>query len=122
MSFSSPRLNGDPALLAAGDNRSALRRGANGKAVRIVQQALIDLGFAMPRSTAKGTPDGIFGAETEATVREFQRDNGLAVDGVVGRDTLNTLDQILSVIEEAKQTKDRADSFAPFPIGTLFIT
>ena len=28
--------------------------------------------------------DGVFGAKTEARVREFQRNNGLVPDGVVG--------------------------------------
>ena len=32
----------------------------------------------------RGAVDGIFGAETAAAVREFQRKNGLPVDGLVG--------------------------------------
>lgn len=35
--------------------------------------------------------DGIFGAETEAAVRQFQRTNGLTVDGVAGIKTWNAL-------------------------------
>ena len=35
--------------------------------------------------------DGIFGAETEAAVREFQRTHGLTVDGVAGIKTWNAL-------------------------------
>jgi peptidoglycan hydrolase-like protein with peptidoglycan-binding domain len=31
--------------------------------------------------------DGVFGAETEKAVRQFQADHGLTVDGVVGRKT-----------------------------------
>ena len=33
-------------------------------------------------------PDGIFGILTEEAVKEFQKDNGLSVDGVVGPKTL----------------------------------
>lgn len=35
--------------------------------------------------------DGIFGAETEAAVRQFQREHGLTVDGVAGIETWNAL-------------------------------
>ena len=35
--------------------------------------------------------DGIFGAETEAAVRQFQRTHGLTVDGVAGVKTWNAL-------------------------------
>ena len=37
------------------------------------------------------TTDGVFGSRTEQTVRRFQGLNGLAVDGVVGRNTWNAL-------------------------------
>jgi peptidoglycan hydrolase-like protein with peptidoglycan-binding domain len=37
-----------------------------------------------------GPVDGWFAARTEAGVRAFQADNGLAVDGVVGPKTWNT--------------------------------
>ncbi|WP_369411295.1 peptidoglycan-binding domain-containing protein [Polycladospora coralii] len=35
--------------------------------------------------------DGVFGAKTEAKVREFQKVNGLKVDGIVGRMTWGRL-------------------------------
>ncbi len=47
----------------------------------------------MPRSTSGTTsPDGIFGEETVAVVREFQRARGLSPDGEVGRNTMRALD------------------------------
>lgn len=35
--------------------------------------------------------DGIFGSGTENVVKQFQRDNGLAVDGIIGKNTINLL-------------------------------
>ena len=35
--------------------------------------------------------DGIFGAKTDAAVRQYQEDNGLQVDGIVGADTWSVL-------------------------------
>ncbi len=38
--------------------------------------------------------DGIFGAQTRATVMEFQRVHGLVVDGVVGENTMTKLKEV----------------------------
>ena len=43
-----------------------------------------------------GAIDGIFGAQTKEAVRYFQRKNGLAVDGIVGKNTLAALGMSLS--------------------------
>ena len=59
--------------------------GSTGDAVRQVQQKLIDYGYL------KGSADGIFGQKTYDAVVWFQRKNGLAVDGVVGRRTAEAL-------------------------------
>ena len=69
MPLSSARLSRDNDLQNAAENRAPLKRGARGDAVKILQRSLIDLGFAMPRSTTNGTPDGIYGPESEATVK-----------------------------------------------------
>lgn len=58
-----------------------LRRGSKGTEVTRLQAALSALGYAC------GEADGIFGAKTEAAVRNFQRDHSLTVDGIAGRDT-----------------------------------
>src|SRR5690606_20122502 len=57
-----------------------------------IQRALLDLGYALPRFGA----DGVYGSETEAAVREFQRDSGFAteqLDGRVGPITMEELDR-----------------------------
>jgi len=60
-------------------------------AVVAVQSAISDLnrGYLEPEQV-----DGFFGSQTAAAVEAFQRDYGLAADGVVGRQTLLELDQL----------------------------
>ena len=55
--------------------------GSKGEQVRLVQEKLKQYGYF------KGAVDGIFGKETYDAVVWFQRKNGLAVDGVVGKAT-----------------------------------
>ena len=57
-----------------------------GDDVLLLQQRLLALGY-----TEVGTADGIFGPNTDQAVRIFQNRNGLAVDGIVGQTTWNTL-------------------------------
>lgn len=57
-----------------------LQLNSRGAAVTQLQRDLSRLGYPL-------SADGIFGAKTDATVRKFQRDNGLTVDGIVGPKT-----------------------------------
>lgn len=95
MPLTSRRFLQNARIKGASESRPSLRQGESGEAVLIVQQALVDLGSVLPKSTRNGTraPDGIFGPETVHAVREFQHANGLVVDGIVGRDTLAELDR-----------------------------
>jgi peptidoglycan hydrolase-like protein with peptidoglycan-binding domain len=61
-----------------------VRLGDRGDAVVVVQEALVAAGHEL-------AVDGVFGAETDAAVREFQSGQGLAVDGVVGEETGSAL-------------------------------
>lgn len=93
----SDRFRNNARLQAAANNRPPMRSGERGVAVQTVQQALIDLGYPMPISTRKrGTPDGIYGSETAATIRKFQTRYQLQADGVAGRQTLTTLDRLFA--------------------------
>ena len=67
--------------------RRTLRKGDEGGDVEALQQLL----GADPRYTTK--VDGIFGRDTEASVRAFQADNGLTADGIVGPLTWAALDK-----------------------------
>ena len=67
--------------------RRTLRKGAQGADVKTLQTFLIAWGCE------PGTPDGIFGKQTDAALRAFQRAQGLTVDGVCGPATWNALTQ-----------------------------
>lgn len=65
---------------------SALSRyGSSGAEVKQIQTKLKNWGYY------KGNVDGIFGSQTLKAVKDFQRKNGLAVDGIVGKKTLAAL-------------------------------
>jgi hypothetical protein len=87
----SARFAGDEVLEACFDGERSLRVGSSGAAVQKIQQALIDAGFPLPRFGA----DGDFGAETQTSLQNFQRENGLEPDGIVGPNTMGTLDTII---------------------------
>ena len=97
MALSSPRFTSSTTLQSVDQNRAVLEIGSSGRAVHLVQMALIDLGFAMPSSTRNATnsPDGVFGEETKRMVQAFQRSAvpPLTDDGQVGPNTLRALDR-----------------------------
>jgi hypothetical protein len=68
----------------------SLKRGDTGAAVTQLQKGLVALGFSA------GTPDGTFGAATEAAVVDFQQSNDLTPDGIVGTDTVRLLNAALA--------------------------
>ena len=61
------------------------RQGSSGSEVRTIQTKLKRWGYY------SGSVDGVYGKQTTAAVRSFQRSNGLAVDGVCGAQTLKAL-------------------------------
>lgn len=104
-------------LQKASNNQPSLHQGAHGDGVAILQRALMDLGFPMPKSVAKlGRPDGIYGPETFAAVQQFQMSQAMEADGITGRDTLARLEQIFAALDVAEQAKLRAELAAPNPV------
>lgn len=95
MALTSPRFRRNRTLKGLESGRQVMKRGDSGRAVHLVQFALIDLGFPMPRSTGgqRWSPDASFGGETEEAVIKFQRRNRLATDGKVGQKTMRALDR-----------------------------
>ena len=61
------------------------RPGDEGDLVMTLQQVLADKGYFSV------TPTGYYGAITEAAVKAYQKDNGLARDGIAGPITLDSL-------------------------------
>lgn len=57
-----------------------IRKGQHSEDVRKVQERLIQLGYSCGRFGA----DSIFGNSTLEAVKQFQKNNGLGVDGIVG--------------------------------------
>lgn len=66
-----------------------LQNGTNSTQVMLIQSVLRKLGFY------KGKVDGIFGNLTTEAVRNFQRQNGLTVDGIVGPITYKALEKYI---------------------------
>lgn len=64
-----------------------VRYGSKNSYVKTLQKMLNDKGYNC------GTVDGQFGQKTLAAVKAFQKNNGLTVDGVVGRMTWAALDR-----------------------------
>jgi peptidoglycan hydrolase-like protein with peptidoglycan-binding domain len=93
MALTAARFKNNSQLQAAATNAPALRTGARGDGVGALQVALRDLGFAMPDSFKSVFPDGIYGAETTAAVKQFQQGKGLSADGIAGHNTLAALDE-----------------------------
>lgn len=65
---------------------SKLQYTSSGSRVRVLQQALKDLGFTISKV------DGVFGQSTFEAVMAFQKATGLTVDGKAGRNTLVKLE------------------------------
>nr|WP_226984178.1 spore cortex-lytic enzyme [Halothermothrix orenii] len=78
--------------------RPTLYWGTSGSNVRLVQWKLQQWGYY------EGRIDGYFGPETSEAVREFQRKNGLRVDGLVGPQTWAALGYEARPTTYARQT------------------
>lgn len=69
--------------MPADPDTPVLRRGSTGSAVRGLQKGLLKFGGA-GAPTDPGPADGDFGPRTEAAVKEYQAQQALQNDGVVG--------------------------------------
>jgi peptidoglycan hydrolase-like protein with peptidoglycan-binding domain len=65
---------------------STIRKGDDGDLVQYLQEKLNAMGWDLEL-------DGEFGPETQAVVKQFQRDHDLAADGIVGPRTWEALEE-----------------------------
>lgn len=102
--YTASRFQGDGILSEVLNNRRELKKGSKGgavgAAVRKVQEALLDLGYTLPKFGA----DGNFGSETKAAVQAFQKDQkrvvpSLKVDGIVGDETMTRFDAVFALLD-----------------------
>lgn len=87
---------------AVTEDNKVIGLNAKGPLVKKVQQILIEIGYSGTTSGSVTTDvvgckddvekcDGIYGPTTKEMVKQYQKDNGLAVDGIVGQQTYDSL-------------------------------
>lgn len=80
----------------------ALMLGNTGEAVTVMQKMLLTLGYGLPRYGA----DGDFGSETQAAVKQFQRDHNLEATGIYDNVTAEALNEAFNALSEGPQASD----------------
>lgn len=92
--------------------RPTLRKGSRGAYVTLLQTALMQKGYALPKYGA----DGDYGAETAAAVKQLQQDAGLKADGICGPKTWEALDgterRTMYCVSVPHLTRAQADELA----------
>ena len=66
-----------------------VKQGARGQITKLIQQRLLNRGYTS--LNAHGGADGVFGSGTTTAIKNLQRNKGLSVDGIVGKDTWKAL-------------------------------
>ncbi|WAT16163.1 peptidoglycan-binding protein [Xanthomonas fragariae] len=97
-----------------------LDHGERSQSIKQLQSQLAQLGAA-GRDGRPLHADGDFGANTKHAVEQFQREHGLHVDGVVGRQTHAALGQALWQ-HTAKHLEQTAAPTVPAPAGMLLLS
>ena len=75
-----------------------LKNGSRGTDVKAMQEFLLQLGYALPKSGA----DGKFGTETETALKAFQKKAGVKQDGTYGSETHAALMDAVADDDEGK--------------------
>ena len=92
-----------------------LRYGSQGDDVRTLQMRLNENG------SYNLDTDGIFGAKTQAAVKDYQQKNGLAVDGIAGDQTWGALNGAATTTATPNNTGTQAPStwsYDPFAVSS----
>ena len=118
MALTSSRFKSSNTLNKVATNSATLHTGSAGRAVHLIQMALLDLGYAMPNSTgnANYSPDGIYGEETKRVVKQFQKDNRTLIDdGVVGQKAIQELDRCFNAFTHRVRLHFRSIALTDVP-------
>lgn len=67
-----------------------LKKGMKGADVKAMQKALLKLGYNFGKYSA----DASYGSVTLKTVKQFQKDQHIAVDGIAGKNTIGKLEKL----------------------------
>ena len=88
-----------------------LAKGSSGDEVANLQKRLAAAGFD------PGAADGIFGPQTEAALKGFQKANGLAVDGIAGPATNGKLAELqAAALDKLSNISEADEGDAPTPL------
>ena len=88
-----------------------LRRGTTGPSVVTVQVMLNRISQNYPAIPKIPQVDGIFGAQTEASVRRFQEIFNLTVDGIVGRATWYAMVRLYTAVTRLSELRSQGQRF-----------
>ena len=84
-----------------------LQIGSTGAEVKELQTMLINCGY----QCGNGGIDGIFGNDTLAALKKFQKENKLTIDGIYGQKTKTKLEKLFEKVKESASKNDYAESF-----------
>ncbi len=84
----SPLLKNDPTLANIANGNAVMNKGVKGDSVKLVQKALQEAGYPLPKFGA----DADFGNETKAALQKFQTASGLEPSGTLDAQTIQRLD------------------------------
>ena len=88
-----------------------LRQGSRGPDVVVVQASLNRIAQNYPAIPKISPVDGIFGPQTEASVRRFQEIFGLTVDGIVGKATWYELVRLYVGVNSLAELRSQGQQF-----------
>jgi len=88
-----------------------LRRGSSGPNVVVIQTSLNRISQNYPAIPKISAVDGIFGPQTEASVRAFQQIFGLTPDGVVGPATWYELVRLYTAVTSLSELRSQGQQF-----------
>lgn len=80
-----------------------INRGMRGDDVKKLQERLKQLGYDIGETGV----DGIYGPKTQAALKKFQEDYGLAIDGIYGKLSHAKMSEALGIGDEAESKKIR---------------